>query len=87
MAALSNVATPSEPKSQSLISKVSVSLQLQLEVTVAIETVFWNVRLGLRIHTGWSNLRNKLFITLFEQKKQHLWQLLSDFIGDFKYEI
>ncbi len=25
------------------------------------------------MRTGWSSLRNKLFITLFEQKKQHLW--------------
>ncbi len=39
MAALSNEAPPSEQKSQSLISKVSTSQQLPLEVLVAIETV------------------------------------------------
>ncbi len=39
MAALSNEAPPSEPKSQSLIGKVNVSLHLPLEVPVAIETV------------------------------------------------
>ncbi len=74
MAAQSQEAPPSEWKSQSLIGKVSASLQLPLEVPVAIETVsLWDARLGLRIRTGWSSLRNKLFITLFEQKKQHLW--------------
>ncbi len=30
------------------------------------------------MHTGWSRLRNKLYLTLFEMR-----QLLSDFIGDF----
>ncbi len=25
------------------------------------------------MRTGWSSLKNKLFITLFEQKRQHLW--------------
>ncbi len=39
MAALSNEAPTSEQKSQSLIDKVSVSLQLPLEVPAAIETV------------------------------------------------
>ncbi len=38
MAALSNEAPPSEEKGQTLISKVSASLQLWLEVLVAIET-------------------------------------------------
>ncbi len=64
------------------IGKVSESLQLLLEVPVAIE----KVSALRRAFTGWSSLRNKLFITLFEQKK-HLTQLLSDFIGDFKYEM
>ncbi len=74
MAALSQEAPPSEWKSQSLIGKVSASLQLALEVSVAIETVS-ALRCALRtgMRTGWSSLRNKLFITLFEQKKQHLW--------------
>ncbi len=70
MAAQSQEAPPSEWKSKSLISKVSASLQLPLEVPVAIETVS-ALRRALR--TGWSSLRNKLFRTLFEQKKQHLW--------------
>ncbi len=39
MAAQSQEAPPSEWKSQSLIGKVSESLQLPLEVPVAIETV------------------------------------------------
>ncbi len=39
MAAQSQEAPPSEWKSQSLIGKISVSLQLLLEVPVAIETV------------------------------------------------
>ncbi len=38
MAALSSEAPPSEQKSQSLIGKVSMSLQLPLEVPVAIDT-------------------------------------------------
>ncbi len=38
-AALLNEVPPSEQKSQSLIGKVSSSLQLELEVPVAIETV------------------------------------------------
>ncbi len=33
----------------------------------------WKRLIGLRMRTGWSSLRNKLFIMLFEQKKQHLW--------------
>ncbi len=65
MAALSNEALPSEQKSQSLIGKVSESLQLPLEVPVAIETVSI-LRSALRT-------AHALFILLFEQKKQHLW--------------
>ncbi len=63
-----------EWKSQSLIGKVSASLHLPLEVPVAIEqSALWDARSGLRMRTGWYSLRNKLFITIFEQKKQHLW--------------
>ncbi len=62
MAALSNEAPPSEQKSQSLISKVSASLQLLLEVPVSIETVS-ALRLAPRTaHAHW--LRNKLFLHL-----------------------
>ncbi len=39
MAALSNKASPSEQKSQSLIGKVSASLQLLLKLPVSIKTV------------------------------------------------
>ncbi len=67
MADQSQEAPPCEWKSQSLISKFSASLQLSLEVPAAMETF------RLRMRTGWSSLKNKLFITLFEQQKQHLW--------------
>ncbi len=50
MAALSNEATSSEQKSQSLIGKVSVSLQLSLEVSVAIETLSHALR---TVHVHW----------------------------------
>ncbi len=56
------------------ISKVSASLQLPLKVPVALETVsIWDARLHLRMLTSWS--RTTIFITLFEQKKQHLWYI------------
>ncbi len=72
MAALSNEASPSEQKSQSLIGKVSASLQLALDVPVAIEIVSV-LRHALGLRTGRFSLINKLFITPFEQNKQHLW--------------
>ncbi len=80
MTALSNEAPPSEQKSQSLIGKVSTSLQLPLEVLVAIET---DARLELRMHTGWSRLRNTGFFQCDLSKINNIY----DFIGDFKYEI
>ncbi len=62
MAALSIKAPPSEQKSQSLISKVSASPQLPLEVPVAIETVGVLRRAPRTAHVhGGSSLRNKLF--------------------------
>ncbi len=64
MAAQLQEAPPSEWKSQSLIGKVSASQK---------QSALWDTRSGLRMRTGWSSLKNKLFITLFEQKKQHLW--------------
>ncbi len=71
MAALSNEAPPSEQKSQSLICKVSTSLQLPLEGPVAIETVsVLRCVLGLRMRTGWSSL---MVLMLFEKNKQYLW--------------
>ncbi len=73
MATLSSEAPPSEQKSQSLIGKVSASLQLPLEVRVAIETVSV-LRRAFRTAHALSDLAWKI-------------SLLSDFIGDFKYEI
>ncbi len=53
MAALSNEALPSEQKSQSLIGQVSASLQLPLEVPVAIETVSIRRRALRTVHAHW----------------------------------
>ncbi len=90
MAAQSQEAPPSEWKSQSLIGKVSSSLQLPLEVPVASEIISALRRALRTTHahcTGWSSLRNKLFITLLEQKKNIYDTVVVNFIGDFKYEM
>ncbi len=85
MAALSNEAPPSEQKSQSLICKVSTSLQLPLEGPFAIETVSVLRRvLGLRMHTGWSSL---MVLMLFEQNKHIYDTVVVRFYWWFKYEI
>ncbi len=53
MAALLKEAPPSEQKSQSLIGIVIASLQLQLEVPVAIETVSILKRALRTVHEHW----------------------------------
>ncbi len=68
MATQPQEAPPSEWESQSLICKVSASLELPLEVPVAIETVSM-LRRALRP----AHAQRLIFIMLFEQKKQHLW--------------
>ncbi len=84
-AALSNEAPPSEQKSQSLIGKVSASLQLPLEVPVAIETALWDVCLGLVMHTGWSSLRNKL-LKCYLSKINHMYDtVFSLVISNMKF--
>ncbi len=70
MGAQTQEAPPSEWKSQWLIVKVSASLQLPLESPGCYRNSQCS---GLHMHTGWFSLKNKLFITLFEPKKQHLW--------------
>ncbi len=63
------IVPPSKWKSQSLIDKVIASLQRLLEASVPIETWGWNSRstctvisaLELRMHIGWSSLKNTLF--------------------------
>ncbi len=63
------IVPPSKWKSQSLIGKVIASLQRPLEAPVPIETWGWTSRcacavisaLELRMHIGWSSLKNKLF--------------------------
>ncbi len=81
MAAQSQEAPPSEWKSQSLIGKVSASLQLPLEVPVAIETVS-ALRRTLRIIKKYA-----FYNAIWAKETTFMTQLLSDFIGDFKYKI
>ncbi len=69
MAQYGGIVPPSKWKSQSLIGKVIASLQRPLEAPVPIETWGWTSRcacavisaLELRMHIGWSSLKNKLF--------------------------
>ncbi len=76
LAAQSQEAPPSEWKSQSLISKVSA---LPLEVPVAIETVSACALADL----AWEIT----FYNAIWAKETTFMTQLSDFIGDFKYEI
>ncbi len=90
MAAQSQEAPPSEWKSQSLIGKVSASLQLPLEVPVAIETVSALRRaLAQDCACALADLAWEIsfYNAIWAKETTFMTQLLSDFIADFKYEI
>ncbi len=73
------------------IAKVSASLQLPLEFSVSTETVgVLRHALGLCMRTGWSSLNNMLFLMLFEENKQHLWDSccqISLVISNMKFNL
>ncbi len=85
MAARSPEAPPSEWKSQWLIGKVSVSLQLPLEVAVAIETIS-ALRCAFRtahVHRAW---KIHFYNAIWAKETTFITQL-SDFIGDWDVSV